>query len=107
MSAAGLGPLLHAFFVGHLTGEKGLRRSSVQSYRDAVRLLLVFVADGAVSGVLFGAGQGAHAVRYLQARPEAYGRSEGRAFVCPPDSVLTFFATRQLSISSRPASRST
>jgi len=45
MSAAGLGPLLHAFFVDHLTREKGLRRSSVQSYRDAVRLLLVFVAS--------------------------------------------------------------
>lgn len=45
MTAAGLGPLLHAFFVEHLTGQKGLRRSSVQSYRDAVRLLLVFVAS--------------------------------------------------------------
>jgi site-specific recombinase XerD len=45
MTATGLGPLLHAFFVDHLTREKGLRRSSVQSYRDAVRLLLVFVAS--------------------------------------------------------------
>jgi integrase/recombinase XerD len=41
--AAGLGPLLHAFFVDHLAREKGLRRPSVQSYRDAVRLLLAFV----------------------------------------------------------------
>jgi integrase/recombinase XerD len=45
MKAAGLGPILHAFFVDHLTSHKGLRRSSVQSYRDAVRLLLVFVAS--------------------------------------------------------------
>jgi site-specific recombinase XerD len=45
MTAAGLGPLLHAFFVEHLTGQKGLRPSSVRSYRDAVRLLLVFVAS--------------------------------------------------------------
>ena len=44
MTAARLGPLLHAFFIDHLAGQKGLRRSSVQSYRDAVRLLLVFVA---------------------------------------------------------------
>ena len=45
MTAAGLGPILHAFFVDHLTRQKGLRRSSVQSYRDAVRLLLAFVAS--------------------------------------------------------------
>jgi len=45
MTVAGLGPILHAFFVDHLTREKGLRRPSVQSYRDAVRLLLVFVAS--------------------------------------------------------------
>ncbi|MGA7122670.1 MAG: tyrosine-type recombinase/integrase [Polyangiaceae bacterium] len=45
MTAARLGPLLHAFFVEHLTGQKGLRPSSVRSYRDAVRLLLEFVAS--------------------------------------------------------------
>lgn len=39
-----LGSLLHSFFVDHLVAQKGLRRSSVRSYRDAVRLLLVFVA---------------------------------------------------------------
>jgi integrase/recombinase XerD len=45
MTASRLGPLLHAFFVEHLTGQKGLRPSSVRSYRDAVRLLLVFAAS--------------------------------------------------------------
>jgi integrase/recombinase XerD len=39
-----LGPLVHAFFVDHLITIKGLRPASVRSYRDAVRLLLVFVA---------------------------------------------------------------
>lgn len=39
-----LGPLLHTFFVDHLITVKGLRPASVRSYRDTVRLLLVFVA---------------------------------------------------------------
>jgi site-specific recombinase XerD len=39
-----LGPLLHSYFFDHLIAQKGLRRSSVRSYRDAIRLLLVFVA---------------------------------------------------------------
>jgi integrase/recombinase XerD len=39
-----LGPLVHAFFVDHLITVKGLRPASVRSYRDTVRLLLVFVA---------------------------------------------------------------
>jgi len=39
-----LGPLVHAFFVDHLITIKGLRPASVRSYRDTVRLLLVFVA---------------------------------------------------------------
>jgi site-specific recombinase XerD len=46
MSAPGLGLLLPAFFVDYLTAQKGLRHSSVQSYRDAVRLLRLFVASG-------------------------------------------------------------
>jgi len=40
-----LGPLVHAFFVDHLITVKGLRPASVRSYRDTVRLLLVFVAE--------------------------------------------------------------
>lgn len=39
-----LGPLLHSFFVDHLITVKGLRPASVRSYRDTVRLLLVFIA---------------------------------------------------------------
>ena len=39
-----LGPLVHAFFIDHLITIKGLRPASVRSYRDTVRLLLVFVA---------------------------------------------------------------
>lgn len=39
-----LGALVHAFFVDHLITVKGLRPASVRSYRDTVRLLLVFVA---------------------------------------------------------------
>lgn len=39
-----LGPLVHAFFIDHLITIKGLRPPSVRSYRDTVRLLLVFVA---------------------------------------------------------------
>ena len=39
-----LGPLLHSFLVDYLIAVKGLRPASVRSYRDTVRLLLVFVA---------------------------------------------------------------
>lgn len=39
-----LGPIVHSFFVDHLITVKGLRPSSVRSYRDTVRLLLVFIA---------------------------------------------------------------
>lgn len=45
MSPSTLGPLLQSFFVDYLVVQKGLRRSSVQSYRDTVRLFLVFVAS--------------------------------------------------------------
>lgn len=39
-----LGQLLHSFFVDHLMAVKGLRPASVRSYRDTIRLLLVFIA---------------------------------------------------------------
>ena len=39
-----LGPILHSFFVAHLITVKGLRPASVRSYRDTIRLLVVFVA---------------------------------------------------------------
>jgi site-specific recombinase XerD len=39
-----LGSVLQSFFVDHLIVVKGLRPASVRSYRDTVRLLLVFTA---------------------------------------------------------------
>jgi site-specific recombinase XerD len=39
-----LGPIVYAFFEQHLKGEKGLSPASVKSYRDALRLLLTFIA---------------------------------------------------------------
>ena len=42
--AQALGPVLHSFFASHLITVKGLRPASVRSYRDTVRLFLLFVA---------------------------------------------------------------
>jgi len=39
-----LGPLLHSFFADHLIIVKGLRPASVRSYRDTIRLFLLFTA---------------------------------------------------------------
>lgn len=39
-----LGALMHSFFADHLLTAKGLRPASVRSYRDTMRLLLVFLA---------------------------------------------------------------
>lgn len=39
-----LGPIVQSFFVDHLITVKGLRPASVRSYRDTIRLLLVFLA---------------------------------------------------------------
>ena len=44
MSAPTLGTILHSFFIDHLKVAKGLRPSSVSSYRDGLRLFLGFVA---------------------------------------------------------------
>ncbi len=41
-----LGPILHSFFASHLITVRGLRPASVRSYRDTVRLFLVFTAAG-------------------------------------------------------------
>jgi integrase/recombinase XerD len=45
MSPSLLGPLIQAFFLDYLAVQKGLRPSSIKTYRDAVRLFLLFVAD--------------------------------------------------------------
>jgi site-specific recombinase XerD len=39
-----LGQLLQSYFLDHLIAVKGLRPGSVRSYRDTIRLLLVFIA---------------------------------------------------------------
>jgi site-specific recombinase XerD len=44
MSDPTLGALVHDFFLDYLAQQKGLRQSSVRSYRDTMRLFLPFVA---------------------------------------------------------------
>ncbi len=44
MKTPTLGAILHGYFIDHLIGVKGLRPGPVRSYRDTIRLLLVFVA---------------------------------------------------------------
>jgi integrase/recombinase XerD len=39
-----LGQMLHSFFQDHLIVVKGLRPATVRSYRDTIRLLIVFIA---------------------------------------------------------------
>ncbi|MFQ5512723.1 MAG: tyrosine-type recombinase/integrase, partial [Candidatus Krumholzibacteriia bacterium] len=39
-----LGTILYAFFEQHLKAEKGLSPASIRSYRDALRLFIIFVA---------------------------------------------------------------
>jgi integrase/recombinase XerD len=46
-----LGPIVQSFFLDHLVAAKGLRPSSVRSYRDTIRLLLCFVADNKKSKI--------------------------------------------------------
>lgn len=47
MSNSQLGPLLHSFFEDQLTLQKGLRPTSIKSYRDAMRMFLLFTAKDA------------------------------------------------------------
>ena len=44
MTGQPLGPILHSYFLDHLIAVKGLRPGSVRSYRDTIRLLLLFLA---------------------------------------------------------------
>ncbi len=44
MTPSALGRLLHAFFEDYLKVQKGLRPTSVRSYRDVLKLFLCFVA---------------------------------------------------------------
>ena len=45
MSTATLGALLYAFFEQHLKTQKGVSTATIKSYRDAVRLFLLFIAS--------------------------------------------------------------
>jgi site-specific recombinase XerD len=47
MTASAVGPHLHAFFVDYLSTQKGLRVTSIRSYRDTLRLFLAFIAGDA------------------------------------------------------------
>ena len=47
MNTPSLGVLVHDFFLDHLIEQKGLRQSTVRSYRDTLRLFLPFVATEA------------------------------------------------------------
>ena len=47
MTTVTLGTLIHGFFLDYLAGQKGLRPTSIRSYRDAVRLFLAFVSADA------------------------------------------------------------
>lgn len=44
MKTPTVGAVVHSFFVDHLGVSKGLRTSSIRSYRDALRMFLLFVA---------------------------------------------------------------
>ena len=45
MSNSQLGPLIYTFFEDQLKCQKGLRPASIRSYKDALRLFLLFVAS--------------------------------------------------------------
>ena len=47
MTTTTLGALVQEFFLSHLIEQKGLRQSSVRSYRDTLRLFLQFAAADA------------------------------------------------------------
>ena len=44
MAGIPLGPTIHSFFIDHLVTVKGLRPTSIRSYRDTIRMLLCFAA---------------------------------------------------------------
>jgi len=45
MNAPTIGSLIYGFFLDYLPQQKGLRASSIRSYRDTLRLLLISVAE--------------------------------------------------------------
>lgn len=78
MSSNVLGPVLYSFFVDHLTVQKGLRPSSVRSYRDTMRLLLPFIAadkGGRVSRLMLEDFTVDRILRFLRHLEEVRGNS--------------------------------
>lgn len=51
MNAPTIGVIVHDFFLDYLPQQKGLRPSSIRSYRDTLRLFLVFAAGQCRRGV--------------------------------------------------------
>lgn len=51
MTASTFGSLVYSFFLDYLPQQKGLRASSIRSYRDTMRLFLAFAADQSRRGV--------------------------------------------------------
>ena len=45
MKSPNLGQIVHSFFVDYLSLQKGLQVTSIQTYRDVIKLLLGFTAD--------------------------------------------------------------
>lgn len=45
MKTPNLGQIVHSFFVDYLSVQKGLQVTSIQTYRDVIKLLLGFTAD--------------------------------------------------------------
>jgi site-specific recombinase XerD len=45
MNTLNLGQIVHSFFVDYLAVQKGLQVTSIQTYRDVIKLLLGFTAD--------------------------------------------------------------
>jgi integrase/recombinase XerD len=51
MTAPTLGSIIYSFFLDFLPQQKGLRPSSIRSYRDTLRLFLTFASVQAKRGV--------------------------------------------------------
>ena len=51
MKQQGLPSAIHRYFLEYLPRHKGLQSSTIRSYRDSLRLFLIFVADANRIGV--------------------------------------------------------
>ena len=51
MTERSLASVIHSYFLSYLSRDKGLQSSTIRSYRDSLRLFLIFVADANRRGV--------------------------------------------------------